>query len=126
MKKFITLLLAVMVVMSCLVGCGKGGNSALKDAAGTYKCTQTKMVGDEEWVDAESTLELKANGKGVHHRNDLDIDIEWTLEGENFTMKETFMGMTIDYTGTLKDGKLDLFNGDPEDIWTYEYDYVKQ
>ena len=36
------------------------------------------------------------------------------------------MGMKMDYTGTLKDGVLHLFNGDPSDVWTCEYVYQKQ
>ena len=40
-------------------------------------------------------------------------------------MTEKFLGSTIDYTGTLKDDKLDIFNGDPDDMWTYEYVYKK-
>ena len=41
-------------------------------------------------------------------------------------MEETFVGDPIVYTGTLKDGKLDIFNGDKDDIFTYEYVYVKE
>ena len=84
------------------------------------------MVGVEEWEEEEFSLELKKNGTGKHNRNDMSFDVTWKLDGEDFTMQETFLGMTIDYTGTLKDGELDIFNGDPEDIWTYEYVYEKK
>ena len=40
-------------------------------------------------------------------------------------MKETFLGMSIDYTGTLKDGELHIYNGEPESDLTYEYVYKK-
>ena len=49
----------------------------------------------------------------------------WTLDGEDFTMQESFLGITMDYTGTLKDGVLHLYNGDPTDEWTYEYVYTR-
>ena len=40
-------------------------------------------------------------------------------------MTEKFLGMTIDYTGTLKDGELHIYNGDPSSDLTYEYVYKK-
>lgn len=125
MKKVIALLMAVMMVIG-LTACG---NSELKAASGTYKGEYTKMVGDDEddkTTDEEFTLTLESNGKGKHDRDGLSIDVTWELEGENFKMTETFMGMKLEYTGTLKDGKLDIFNGDPEDIWTMEFVYSKQ
>ena len=41
-------------------------------------------------------------------------------------MKETFMGISIDYTGTLKDGELHTYNDEPTDDLTYEYVYAKE
>lgn len=123
--RLFALLLALAVLCGMLTACGGGAGSAV---AGTYEGQYTKFVGDDD--DARDTtpfsLELKANGKGVHHRDDLDIDVTWTLDGENFTMVEKFMGMEMEYTGTLVDGTLDLFNGDPDDIWTCEYVYIKK
>ena len=126
MKRIIALLLAVMMVIG-LSACG--GDSAAKSAAGTYKGEYTKMVGDSDdakSTDAVFTLTLESNGKGKHERDGLTLDVTWELNGEEFKMQETFLGMGIDYTGTLKDGKLDIFNGDPTDIWTVEYVYNKQ
>ncbi|MBR6917485.1 MAG: hypothetical protein IKN38_04805 [Clostridia bacterium] len=117
MKKIIVAVLALVMVLA-LVSCG---NSALKDAAGTYGNGQTKFVGDEEWQDTDDVFVLNDNGKGVHKSGDYEYELEWNLEGENFTMKETFLGLTNDYTGTLKDGKLDMFNGDPNNELTCEY-----
>ncbi len=125
MKKITALLVAVLMVLG-LAACG---DSALSAAAGTYKGQYTKFVGDGEDAkntDEEFTLVLEKNGKGTHSRNDLEIDVEWQLEGENFKMTETFMGMTIEYTGTLTGTTLDIFNGDPEDPFTAEYVYEKQ
>ena len=124
MKRIIALLLAVMMVIG-LCACGSSGNAA----AGTYKGEYTKMVGDSD--DAKNTsqaftLTLESNGKGKHERDGLTLDVTWELNGEDFKMTETFLGMGLDYTGTLKDGKLDIFNGPQEDIWTVEYVYTKQ
>ena len=129
MKKILTLMLALAMVLSLAACGGKSGggdDDASASAAGTYKCTQIKLVGDEEWTNEESTLTLNADGTGKQSRDNYEFDVTWKLEGENFTMEETFIGDPIVYTGTLKDGKLDIFNGDPEDIWTYEYLYEKQ
>ena len=41
-------------------------------------------------------------------------------------MTETFAGMSIDYNGTLDDGKLEIYNGDKDDDFTYMYVYEKQ
>lgn len=41
-------------------------------------------------------------------------------------MTEKFLGISIEYTGTLADGKLDIFNADPNDDLTCEYVYEKQ
>ena len=129
MKRIFTLMLALAMVLSLAACGGKSGggdDDASASAAGTYKCTQIKLVGDEEWTNEESTLTLNADGTGKQARDDYEFDVTWKLDGENFTMEETFIGDPIVYTGTLKDGKLDIFNGDPEDIWTYEYLYEKQ
>ena len=89
----------------------------------------TKFVGDDDSAkneDDEFTLKLYNDGTGEHHRDDLDIDCTWTQEGSDFTMQESFMGMTIDYTGTLNGDDLVLYNGDPDDDLTCEYVYVRK
>ena len=124
MKKLISAALLVMLLLT-VTACS-GGNKEMKAAAGTYNLTKSKLVGDSEWITGdEYRLELTADGKGKHFRSDLELNVEWSIQGEEFTMKETFMGMTLEYTGTLKNGELDIFNGDPEDIWTYEFVYNK-
>ena len=134
MKRVFLCALALLLVFS-LVACGNGGNgrkddkaSAMKDAAGTYEGTYAKFVGDENPADDEPpfSLELKEDGTASSTRDGETYNATWKLDGEKFTMEETFIGVTISYTGTLKDGKLDIFNGDPEDDFTYEYVYEKQ
>ncbi|MBR1679487.1 MAG: hypothetical protein IJ704_02480 [Bacilli bacterium] len=121
--------LGVLVLVGALffaAGCEKKDMSRV---VGTYEGQFTKFVGDPD--EAKNTedafsIELKEDGTGIHHRDDLDLSITWTLDGENFTMKETFLKISIDYTGTLKDGKLDIFNGDPTNDVTCEYVYQKK
>ena len=125
MKKTALIILAFAMIV-ILASCG--GNSALKEAAGTYNGVHGKFVGDTEWVDAAKepfSLVLKDDGTGTSTRDGADYKVTWTLEGENFTMQETFLGMSIDYTGTLKDGELHVYNGEPTDDLTYEYVYGK-
>ena len=108
-----SLLICLVIIGTLMAACGGASNPA----AGTYKGIYTKFVGDDD--DAKVTDE-------VFSLDDLDINVTWTLDGEKFTMQETFMGIKLDYTGTLVNGKLDIFNGDPEDIWSCEYVYEKQ
>ena len=132
--KWIALLLCLSLLACLLLGCGdkKDDEKKAEDPAiGTWKGEYTQIVGDGTGSEPKSedevfSLDLQKDGKGVHHRDGLDIDVTWKLDGENFSMTETFMGMTIEYTGTMKDGKLSIFNGDPEDMWTYLYVYNKQ
>ncbi len=122
-QKCIALLLTLVLVSLLFAACG---DPAMKAAAGTYEGQYTKIVGDETRNEEVFSLTLNADGTGTHARDDMEFKVTWTLEGETFTMKETFIGDPIEYTGTLKDGVLDIFNGDPNDIWTYEYVYNKR
>ncbi len=105
----------------------KPSESAEK-AAGTYKGLYTKFVGDEEDVKNTDpfTLVLNEDGTGEHNRDDNTYKLTWKQDGDEITMTETFLGVTIDYNGTLKDGKLSLFNGEKEDPFTCEYVYEKE
>ena len=126
MKKSLKTLLAVFVLVSvfALSGCGK---KDLSSYVGSYKGEYTKMVIDtEKNTDEEFSVELKSDGTGVSRRNGAEYNITWSIDGENFKMTERFGPLTIDYNGTLKDGKLDIFNGDKEQPATYEYIYNKQ
>ena len=130
MKKYSKILLVSLLFVSLIfiTGCGDKKND-LKEYAGTYEGKYTKIVGDsDEYKNFEEkfSLELKEDGTGKHNRDGESYDVEWDLDGEDFKMKDKFMGATIEYTGTLKDGKLQIFNGDPKDIWTYEYYYEKK
>ena len=130
MKKIFALLLALAVMFS-LAACGKekapdkepeNPNAAY---AGKYEGLHAKFVGDENWADDEDpfSLTLNADGTGIHARDGMEFKVTWALDGENFTMNETFIGDPIVYTGTLKDGELHLYNNTPENPLTYEYYY---
>ena len=121
MKKTIAVVMALIMALM-LVACG--ASQEMKDASGTYKCREGKFVGDTEWQpdDDDFTIELKDDGTGKSTRG-LSSDITWKVEGETFTMHEE-LGNT-DYTGTLKDGELHIYNGDPTNDITYEYILVK-
>ena len=125
MKKFFALLLAVLTAASvfALVGCA--GKKA--EALGTFVTEKHKYVSEEEWVDdTQWELDLAAEGKGTSKRDGNEYDVTWELDGENITIKETFAGLTNEFTGTLKDGVLDIFNGDLESPLTCEYVFNKK
>ena len=60
-----------------------------------------------------------------------NIPLDILYEDEDVIVVNKPKGMVVHpaaghYTGTLVNGKLDIFNGDPEDIWSCEYVYEKQ
>ena len=121
--KFLVALLAVVTVIT-LTGCGK---KDLSKYAGTYEGNYTKLVGDStKNTDDKFSLDLKEDGTGKHNRDGMSFDVTWSVDGEKFTMEETFVGDPIEYEGTLKDGELHLYNGDKTNDFTYEYFYSKK
>ena len=127
MKKALRLLVVLVAVFSVTMLAGCGSKTDLSKYAGTYKGEYTKYVGDTTKVtDEEFSVELKKDGTGSSTRDGATYDIEWSLDGEKFKMTEKFAGLTIDYEGTLKDSKLDIFNGDKDNDFTLEYVYSKK
>ena len=123
-SKLIALVLAAALLATLFAGCK---SNPLKPYAGTYLGQTEKLVGDDTVEAIDYKLVLADDGTGTHSRDGLTLKITWTLDGENFTMQETFLGMGLDYTGTLKaDGSLVIYNGDPTDDWTYIFTYAKQ
>lgn len=152
MKKALAFILSLVLVLS-LCACGGGGgtdapkaNDKPTAAADTKPATDSSKPTDNEassnsvegeWTglcqrtvgdgsgDYETpfTLILEKGGKGKHLRDDLEIDVTWTQNGNDVTMKESYMGMEIDYTGHIDGNYLSLYNGDPTDDFTYEYYY---
>ena len=124
MKRIIALVMLLALTLIC-VSCG--GDPALKEAAGKYEGEYAKMVGSEENEEKEAfSIELNANGKGKFNRDGESYDVTWSLDGEKITLQETFLFISLDYTGTLSGGKLTLYNGDPEDDFTMMYVFNKK
>ena len=123
MKRTLAVILALVMALT-LVACG--ASEAQKNAAGTYNYEKGKFVGDADYnTDDDFTVTLKEDGTGFRTTAGTDYDLTWSLDGETFSMTETFLGLTNEYTGTLKDGVLDIFNGDPSQDLSYEYVLVK-
>ena len=129
MKKTAIMICALLTALCfVLVFAGCGGGGASDGTAGTYKGLWYKFVGDTDDNKVENeefSLVLDSNGKGKFNRDGYEYNVTWKLDGENFTMTETFLGISLDYTGTLKDGHLELYNGDPEAALTCMYVFEK-
>lgn len=121
------MLLAAALALTLFTACGGSPKPAETPAPigpGTYAGEYGKWVGspDEDRDTEPFTLVLTEDGKGKFQRDDSEFRVTWTLEGETFTMQETFLGAVNDYTGTLKDGELVMFTGsEPEDPLAYMY-----
>lgn len=127
MKKLLAILLSVVMVMS-LVACGgdqKEDDEA--DVLGLYICTEVEVEGeriDINLIDDENeySLELKKNGKGVITLENDEFTCTWELDGEDLHIVTD--DESIDSTGTLKDGVIEIkFE---ETLWIYEIEGGKK
>ena len=120
------MLLVVFVVFGLLIvtGCGKN----LKEYAGTYKLEYSKYVGDPDTAKSteEWTIVLNEDGTGKSNRDDNSYDAEWSMDGNNITFAEKFMGIKNEYNGTIEEGRMDIFNGDKTNDLTMEAVFNKQ
>ena len=117
MKKII-LCLVLIISVFLFVGCGKDD---LSDYAGIYKLEYYKYVGDADTEKNTSSIEeitLNKDGTGKSVRDGLSIEVTWSIEENNITLTETYMGSKLYYTGTLKNNRLELYNGDKTNIFT--------
>ena len=128
MKNIKNLLLVAVLVLGVfmITGCGK---KDLSEYAGTYEKEFEKYVADSD--DDKNTVDpwtiiLNADGTGKSNRDEESYDAEWSLDGENFKFTEKFGPIKNEYTGTLKDGKIDMFNGDPKSDITLEIVFNKK
>lgn len=123
MKKIFVCLLIIFSLF-IITACG----NKLSEYAGTYKLEYSKFVGDPDTAKNTTDIAeiiLENDGTGKSNRDGLNINIEWKLDGENITITEKYMGIELDYNGTLKDGRLDIFNGDKTNQLTVEKVYIK-
>lgn len=129
---FISFLIMIVISFSIFTGCGenkdeKKKKEALSAAAGTYNGAYMQIVGDSTRIEGEAfSVILNEDGTGISNREGASYKVKWSINGTEFKMTETFAGISIDYNGTLENGKLDIFNGDKNDNFTYEYVYEKQ
>ncbi|MBR0135770.1 MAG: hypothetical protein IJM18_06190 [Clostridia bacterium] len=127
--KALCLAFALLIVSAAAAGCGNAAEKAddnrpspLAGFAGEYRGVYKKFVGDAVKVtDEPFTLLLKEDGSGTFTRDGYNFDVTWSIDGDKISVTETFVGISIEYNGTLKDGVLDIFNGEPEDPLTCEY-----
>ena len=125
MKKVVFCSILFVLSLFIITGCG----SDLDKYAGTYKLEYSKFIGDPETEKNTNDVEeiiLNADGTGKSTRDGLNITVEWKIDGENITLIENYAGIKLDYNGTLKDNKLDLFNGDKTNDLTMEKVYIKE
>ena len=124
MKNSLLMISLVLISILFITGCG----SDLSKYAGTYKLEYTKYVGDpetskntEDW-----TIILDKNGKGKSNRDGASYDVEWSIKSDDVIVTEKFAGISNEYNGTLKEGRLDIFNGDKTNDITLEAVFNKQ
>lgn len=106
MKKIISLFLALLLLLS-LAACG---GQKEDPNAGVYKATSARFkslsIRVEDVFKDGIQLELKSDGKAVLSTGDVDYNIRWELEGEDFSL----IAADSEYKGTLADGTLVLQN----------------
>lgn len=125
MKKYLMLVIVVLIGGLVLTGCGKKND--LKKYSGTYSLEYSKYVGDENNADDEEwTIVLKEDGTGTSNRDGESYEIEWSMDKDNIKLAEKFMNIKNDYNGTIKDNKLDIFNGDKDNDLTLEAVFIKK
>ncbi len=122
MKKLL-LILFVGIVFIC--GCS---NNKFASNAGTYELEYSKYVGDkEDAIDtSKEELILNPDGTGYINRNNRMLELTWDIDGENisYSVKEEIMNQG--YSGVIRNGKMEVFNGNPDDALTMKYVYNKK
>ena len=117
--KYAAITVMLLLLSACFLACAEDTSVP---GAGRWKGEYGKYVGETEKVtDERFSLTLKSDGTGRFDRDGASFDLTWSLDGEEFTMTETYLGISIEYVGTLKGDTLDIFNDDPTDEYTYEY-----
>ncbi len=119
MKKIFILILLFSVFI--LSGCG----NELNKYSGIYKGKYMRIIGDiDRTSNDEFYIELKSDGTGKNHRDGEVFEVTWSIDGKNILVNEAFNGITS-YHGTIEDNGLKIYNGDSNDLGTFEYVYEK-
>ena len=120
MKKITVRILCAVLLGVLSIGCFAACGAKNNPDAGEYKGVYGKWVGSEDKDEDE-------DGTGTFKRDDNEFTVkEWKVEDGKFSMTEKFLGLENEYTGTLKDGHLEIYGGDPEDELTYMYVFEKK
>lgn len=104
MRKWIIVLMSLALAFG-LTSCGK--QQETDKHAGKYILTDEKFSDGSGEISQEWTLILEKDGKGKSNRSNLDIDVEWSVEGDKLKLTEHFLGK-IEWEGTIKDGVIYL------------------
>ena len=112
-KKLILLFLVLSMALS-ITACG----DKAPDVTGRYEVVSAKWEDGSGTTDGE-WIELKKGGKGTLYMG-FEFDIEWKLNGENFTGTLSFLGIKESLDGTLENGVLSVQYGDVSYVFIKE------
>ena len=137
MKKMFKRVGAFALIAAILIstGCAKKEEKKVEEKVdtskyvGTYVLEYSKFVGDPETSKDTSdiyVLTLNEDGTGVQERNGYEFNVTWKVKKDEIIIEEKFAALVNEYKGTLEDGILDVFNGDPDDDLTCEFVYKKK
>ncbi len=110
-KKLILLFLVLSMALS-ITACG----DKAPDVTGRYEVVSAKWEDGSGTTDGE-WIELKKGGKGTLYMG-FEFDLEWKLNGENFTGTLSFLGINESLDGTLENGVLSVQYGDVSYVFT--------
>lgn len=112
-KKLILLFLVLSMALS-ITACG----DKAPDVTGRYEVVSAKWEDGSGTTDGE-WIELKKGGKGTLYMG-FEFDLEWKLNGENFTGTLSFLGIEESLDGTLENGVLSVQYGDVSYVFVKE------
>ena len=120
MKKSRGIIISVlMIFMLALAACSKTPDGAL----GEYVfVVENGPIFTKENVDSKMILD--GYGSGEYHKKDYVHKIKYTYESPNIEISDSITG--IKYNGTLINGELHLYDGDPNSMTVSEFFFQKK
>lgn len=116
---FITaiLLIFVFIISAC------SSNKVMDSAKGTYNFVYEKgpLISSTEF-DYQFILDGYGGGEYIHKGS--THKVKYKLEGTTINLTDTITG--IKYTGTLQNGELHIYDGNPNGLNVTEFLYQKQ
>ncbi len=116
MKRFKYYVSSVMIIIVFLIGCTN--KAEVDEAVGKYYFVYERAP-LHYYDDLDYIMTLDGYGKGEWKREDKIHNIKYTLNGNNIKIEDKLTG--IYYNGTVSDGQLHLYDGDPNDMMVTEY-----